>query len=129
MTAKEIDAIRLKLSKQWKEGALPEWYARKTVIRRASKYVPMHGNAGAKLRMALQQDAEVVDIPDAEITPITGEVREIGMPMRQATVKMDHDAVALEYGGEAQVKESTITGVQPIETDWRNVEGAYDPDR
>ncbi len=132
MTADEIDAIRQKHSKQWKAGALPEWYARKTVVRRASKYVPMYGDAGAKLRMALEQDVEVSDdIQDAEITPLGGEVRAIGLPMRQATVKMDHDAAAAEFGGHVQAKVTTITGNPPVDVSFleSQPEGAfYDPD-
>lgn len=40
MAASEIDTIRQEKSKQWKQGPLTEWYARKTVIRRVAKYVP-----------------------------------------------------------------------------------------
>jgi recombination protein RecT len=102
MTADQINAIRNKLSKQWsgeKVPLLPEWYARKTVIRRASKYVPMYGDHGAKLRMALTQDAEYEEIPDAEITPITGDVKPIELPRRAPTHQpLDLSAMTEEIG-------------------------------
>lgn len=40
MTIEEIDEIRRLKSKSWSKGPCPPWYARKTVIRRASKFVP-----------------------------------------------------------------------------------------
>lgn len=40
VSADEINGIRQKYSKQWKSGDLPEWYARKTAVRRLWKYVP-----------------------------------------------------------------------------------------
>jgi phage RecT family recombinase len=128
MGADEIDAIRQKHSKQWKAGPLPEWYARKTVIRRAAKYVPMHGDHGRKLRMAIEQDVEVGDaIPDAEITPISGEVREIPLPLRAPVSRMPHDAAGEDFGAlpeAAAVRESTSPG--PV-TDWSHGE-AFDPE-
>lgn len=39
MTVAEVEEIRKK-SKQWSDGPLPTWYARKTAIRRLVKYVP-----------------------------------------------------------------------------------------
>lgn len=65
MTADEIDAVRQEKSRSWKSGALPEWYARKTVIRRAAKYVP---RASDKLLAALAVgDAD--DVLDEPPTP------------------------------------------------------------
>jgi len=40
MDAEEIDAIRLKHSKQWAKGPLPAWYACKTVLRQIAKTMP-----------------------------------------------------------------------------------------
>ena len=40
MGVDEIEAHRQKHSKQWKNGALPEWYAEKTVIRMGVKLLP-----------------------------------------------------------------------------------------
>jgi len=58
MTAEEIDAIRLQYSKQWKNGALPAWYARKTVVRQAAKLLPKSKEMAAFARV-LQEDAEI----------------------------------------------------------------------
>lgn len=49
MNVDEIEAIRAG-SHQWKGGALPEWYARKCPIRRATKYAPK----SARLQQAMQ---------------------------------------------------------------------------
>jgi recombination protein RecT len=64
MTVEEIDAIRQSKSKQWKKGPLPDWYARKTVIRRLAKYVP---KASDRLARVLAEDE--VDLPDELPTP------------------------------------------------------------
>lgn len=40
MPLEEIDAIRLKHSKQWKQGPCPAWYAKKTVVRQVAKLLP-----------------------------------------------------------------------------------------
>lgn len=64
MTVDDIEAIRKK-SKQWSRGELPYWYARKTVLRRMSKYVP----SNPRLQAALQED----DIPLGEAQAVTEE--------------------------------------------------------
>jgi recombination protein RecT len=68
MTAEEIDAIRAK-SKQWaKESTLPEWYARKTVIRRVAKYVPKSRELAMLLLAAPEEtDATVIDGATGEV--------------------------------------------------------------
>ncbi|NUO65779.1 MAG: hypothetical protein HOQ34_19630 [Gemmatimonadaceae bacterium] len=63
MAATEIDAIRQEKSKQWKSGPLPEWYARKTVIRRAAKYVPKNPRL-AKMLAEIDRES-VIDVPEA----------------------------------------------------------------
>lgn len=55
MTAEEIDAIRTTKSKSWKSGPLTDWYARKTVVRRLCKTLPMTPKLHAALR---SDDAE-----------------------------------------------------------------------
>jgi recombination protein RecT len=40
MDAGEIDAIRQSYSRQWKEGPLPAWYAKKVVINQIAKTIP-----------------------------------------------------------------------------------------
>lgn len=72
MTIKEIDAIRLAKSKSWKEGACPDWYAKKTVIRQIAKLLPKDKRLTAVAR-AVEQDeaAEFEDVPDAEAVEVT----------------------------------------------------------
>jgi phage RecT family recombinase len=61
MSVDEIDKIRQEKSKQWKKGPLPEWYARKTVIRRIAKYVPKNPRLA---KLLAEIDAEqVIDVP------------------------------------------------------------------
>jgi recombination protein RecT len=40
MTTEEVDAIRQQYSKQWKQGPVPRWYMKKTVIRQGLKLIP-----------------------------------------------------------------------------------------
>lgn len=40
MSIEEIDEIRQAYSHQWKQGPCPDWYAKKTVTRRAAKLIP-----------------------------------------------------------------------------------------
>lgn len=56
MAIEDIDEIRHSRSKQWKEGACPRWYAKKTVVRQASKLVPKDPRL-AKVFAVMEQDA------------------------------------------------------------------------
>lgn len=84
MLVDEIEEIRAKYSKQWRTGDLPEWYARKTVIRRIAKYLPKNPRLVAALASDGDQPAEgESEIPEgvAEalpegMDPETGEVLE-----------------------------------------------------
>jgi recombination protein RecT len=69
MTVEELDAIRKAKSKQWATGELPEWWARKCVIRRVAKYVPK----SPELALLLAKPEEGED-PPANVDPATGEV-------------------------------------------------------
>ncbi len=48
MGAEEIDEIRKKHSKQWKDGPLQGWYAKKTVVRQIAKTVPKNPRMAAE---------------------------------------------------------------------------------
>lgn len=76
MSIEEIDAIRLRHSKQWKKGECPEWYAKKTVIRQIAKLLPKSPRLKAVFG-AIEQDeqAEVMegvpeDVPAAEFEEV-----------------------------------------------------------
>lgn len=58
MSVAEIEEIRQRYSKQWKTGPLPSWYARKTIIRRSAKLLPMNAKL-AKFFSALHEDEEM----------------------------------------------------------------------
>jgi phage RecT family recombinase len=61
MTVEEIDGIRQQYSKQWKRGALPEWYARKSVVRRGVKLLPKNPRLAERLA---DLDREVITVPE-----------------------------------------------------------------
>jgi phage RecT family recombinase len=79
LTREEIDAIRAKYSQQWKRGSLDEipWYAKKTMVRRLSPYLPKNSRFAAALQYAdtvdevLEGEFEVVDRETGEITEKT----------------------------------------------------------
>jgi recombination protein RecT len=56
MPLAEIDAIRTRYSKNWKEGACPAWYAKKTVLRQVAKFLPKNPKLRSVFR-ALSDDA------------------------------------------------------------------------
>jgi len=56
MTAEDVEEIRQKYSKQWKEGPLQAWYAKKSIIRRVVKLLPKDPKL-ARLIQAVQEDA------------------------------------------------------------------------
>lgn len=64
MSLKEIDAIRRKYSKQWKDGACPDWYAEKTVIIHGAKHLPKNPKL-ARLEAVLTED----DMAEADLAP------------------------------------------------------------
>ena len=123
MDAAEIDALRKKHSKQWKNGELPEWYARKTVIRRAAKFTPMFS---AKLSAVLAQDGESPEadeiIPAGEITPIALE-----LPRRAPTHSpLDLSAMEEEFGA---TKVTVVGRPAPVSTVWADIPDSevFDP--
>jgi phage RecT family recombinase len=75
MAESEINAIRQQYSKQWKNGALPEWYARKTVVRRGVKLLPKNPRL---LERLADLDREVIEVP-AELAALA--VQEEGAPL------------------------------------------------
>jgi len=120
----EIDSLRKRYGTPNNKNlpGSPEWYCRKTVLRRVQKYVPQSGDMGLRLARARQDEMD-----DAEITPIEGDVQPIGLlPTRAPVSKL---AVPDEYGEGEAVTERTITSPPPITVDWAEAGEAYDPDR
>ncbi len=58
MPIQDIDAIRKKNSKQWKEGECPAWYAKKTVVRQAAKLIPKDPRLASVLRVVDEDEAQ-----------------------------------------------------------------------
>jgi phage RecT family recombinase len=58
----EIEAVRQAHSKQWKTGAIPEWYGPKTCVHRVTKELPKN----PKLAAVLHDFEEEEKIPDGE---------------------------------------------------------------
>jgi phage RecT family recombinase len=71
MLAEEVEEIRKKHSKQWKEGPLPAWYAKKTIIRRTAKTLPKNPEL-AQFFSVLETDEINLD---EEIDDATGHVK------------------------------------------------------
>lgn len=70
MTAEEVDTLRVRHSKQWKNENPGAWYGRKTLIRRLAKYVPKTPRLALALEHEESFDREtgeilnpVIDIP------------------------------------------------------------------
>lgn len=83
MAVEDIEAIRKKHSHSWKSGPLPVWYARKTVIRQASRYVPMTAELSRVLAeddTEIQVDADGVVLTAEELDTKYERVRVPGMP-------------------------------------------------
>ena len=112
----EIEAVRKRYGgKKNKELAdSPEWYCRKTVLRRVQKYVPQFGDAGMRLQMALQSETD--DIPDAEVTPVSGDVQPIGDLPRRAPTHAPLGAGTMP-GDEADTAEVSDDGADWIESE------------
>lgn len=71
MSVAEIDKIRQEKSKSWKEGPLPDWYARKTLIHQITKALPKNRNLAPVLSAF---DKEDLEIPDGEFEVVETEV-------------------------------------------------------
>lgn len=98
MTVAEIEAIRQKHSKSWKNGPLLPWYARKTVTRQAAKYVPQT----AELLRVLDQDEVPIEAVDADGVVLTpGELDAKYEPVR-ATREAVRDEADVYAPGDAQ---------------------------
>lgn len=64
MTIEEIDQVRQQHSHSWKNGPVPEWYARKSVLRRARKYVPTTPQLSLLVRDDDREIPEGLDVSD-----------------------------------------------------------------
>lgn len=85
MNAADIDEIRQKYSKQWKDGPLPAWYAKKTVVRQVAKLVPKNPRL-AKILAVMEQEREVEFdvIPDAKKIEALRDEDEIVLPVDES---------------------------------------------
>jgi recombination protein RecT len=68
MTYAQIEAIRQKYSKQWKSGAMPEWYMEKTVIIHGAGHLPKNPKLAASLA-ALDGEFSVMGATAAVAAP------------------------------------------------------------
>jgi len=59
LTIAEVDAIRKRYSKQWKDGTCPPWYARKTCVHQVAKMLPR--NVHMQKVLAVLDEDEVDD--------------------------------------------------------------------
>lgn len=94
LAIEEIDAIRQKHSKQWKQGPCPPWYAKKTVVRQAAKLVPKNPRLATIL-------AETDDeIPEGTFEPAADEP----LPRQyQLGAPLAGQASGFEYEGQQEL--------------------------
>jgi phage RecT family recombinase len=84
MTTDEIEVVRAK-SRSWSKGPLPDWYARKTVVRRLCKTLP----SNARLQQALRHDDAEGEVPDGAMEPVAAQ--EIETPRGGYALPSDYD--------------------------------------
>ncbi|HXE83623.1 MAG TPA: recombinase RecT [Gemmatimonadales bacterium] len=58
MPFEDIEDIRKQYSKQWKDGELKPWYAKKTVIRQLAKYLPKDPRLASVLAVVREDERE-----------------------------------------------------------------------
>lgn len=91
MAAEDIDEIRQAHSKQWKDGPLKPWYAKKTLVRQASKLVPKtprFAEAFSKV-LAVMDDERTLELdPSPELPPVAA---------LRASVMSDEDEDRMEF--------------------------------
>lgn len=108
MTAEEVEEVRQNYSKQWKAGPLPEWYAKKTIIRRIAKTLPKSPQLVALFNVTRDDGLAEFDDPD-ERPMVLG-----------ATAKVSDDEHELddrwivEQENDAQSDETTGGGELPL---------------
>ena len=69
MSVTEIDKIRQEKSKSHKAGALPDWYARKTMVHQVTKSIPKNRKLAEVLR---EFEKEEEEIPEGEFEIVNG---------------------------------------------------------
>jgi len=61
MAIEDVDAIRLKCSKQWKQGPCPPWYAMKTAVHQLAKLLPKNAKLAAVLAKLDEDETDELD--------------------------------------------------------------------
>jgi recombinational DNA repair protein RecT len=69
MSVSEIDEIRQAKSKSWKEGPLPAWYARKTMVHQVTQKIPKNPKLAAVLAEFEREEEEEIPEGEFEIVP------------------------------------------------------------
>jgi phage RecT family recombinase len=82
MALSEIDEIRQRHSKQWKEGPMPVWYALKTCVHQVTKLIPKNPRLAAVLAQFEQEDVE--EEADAIVSTDGGAARAEAAPTEDA---------------------------------------------
>lgn len=101
MDADEIDAIRKQYSKQWSGGALPAWYAMKTVLRQAAKLIPTSPRLAAVMRVVEDDtDLEAMETAEARVYPARAtRVEPDDTPTAPAAPRLLHGVPDVDRGG------------------------------
>ncbi len=67
MSVSEIEDVRKQYSKQWKDGPLPAWYARKCPVRRGVKLLPKNPALLARLAALDAAEEATMIVPDVPL--------------------------------------------------------------
>lgn len=109
MSVEEIDKIRQEKSKSWKNGPLPDWYARKTMVHQVTKSIPKNPKLAEVLSQFEEEEIADADFeveglaPDPAVTETTSPVASSElMPPDETT---DPDLMTLE-----QAKATKLAG-------------------
>lgn len=97
MLVEDIEEIRKKFSKQWSEGPLKPWYAKKTVVRQVSKLVPKNPRLARAL--AVMEHEQAVEI---DPTPGAPKVQALGVGQfdELEILRQDRELAESEVGGD-----------------------------
>lgn len=71
LTVAEVDTIRQKYSKQWKDGPVPPWYMRKTAVHQLAKMLPKNPRLAGVLKVLDEDETEIdEELSGAPVTTV-----------------------------------------------------------
>lgn len=100
LTVEEVEAVRQKYSKQWKQGDMPTWYMKKTAVHQLAKLLPKSPRM-MQLQSILDDDEQEAE---TEELPSGGPIATIEAPQQQPDsddlLSADRELIESEARGE-----------------------------